>query len=61
VQAYVSIDKTVTCQRVVLDRYLDRRETERVACKEREKKCNVYREVDSAEDNKKVEEVSKSS
>jgi hypothetical protein len=30
-------------------------------CKEREEKCNIYREVDSVEDNKKVEEVSKSS
>jgi superfamily II DNA helicase RecQ len=28
VQAYVSIDKTITCQQVVLDKYLDRRETE---------------------------------
>jgi hypothetical protein len=45
----------------VLDRYLDRQETEQVACKEREEKYNVYKRVDSKKDNKKVEEVSKSS
>jgi Zn-finger nucleic acid-binding protein len=61
VRAYVSIDKTATCRQVVLDRYLDRRETERVACKEGEEKCNVYRRADSAEDNKEVEEASESS
>jgi superfamily II DNA helicase RecQ len=61
VQAYVGIDKTATCWRVVLDRYLDRRETERVACKKREEKCNVCRGADSAEDNKEVEKASESS
>jgi hypothetical protein len=61
VRAYVGIDKTATCRRVVLDRYLDRRETERVACEEGEEKCNVYRGVDSAEDDKEVEDASESS
>jgi superfamily II DNA helicase RecQ len=61
VRAYVSIDKTATCRRVVLDGYLDRRETEQVACKEGEEKCNVCRGADSAEDNKEVEEASESS
>jgi Zn-finger nucleic acid-binding protein len=61
VQAYVSIDKIVTCRQVVLDRYLDRQEAEQVVCKEGEKKCNVYRRADRAEDNKEVEEASKSS
>jgi hypothetical protein len=46
---------------VVLDRYLDRRETEQVACKEGEEKCNVCRGADSAEDDKEVEEASESS
>jgi superfamily II DNA helicase RecQ len=32
VRAYVGINETTTCRRVVLDGYLDRRETERVAC-----------------------------
>jgi hypothetical protein len=32
-----------------------------VACKEREKKCNMCKRVDSAEDNKEVEEASESS
>jgi superfamily II DNA helicase RecQ len=61
VRAYVGIDKTATCRQVVLDRYLDRRETEQVACEEGEEKCNVCREADSAEDNKEVEEASESS
>jgi hypothetical protein len=61
VQAYVSIDKRLICRQVVLDRFLDRQETERVACEEGEEKCNVCRRADSAEDNKEVEKVSKSS
>jgi hypothetical protein len=61
VRAYVGIDKTATCRQVVLDRYLDRRETERVACKEGEEKCNVCRGADSAEDDEEVEEASESS
>jgi superfamily II DNA helicase RecQ len=61
VRAYVSIDKTATCQQVVLDRYLDRQETEQVVCKEGEEKCNMCRGADSAEDNKEVEDASKSS
>jgi hypothetical protein len=61
VRAYVSIDETATCWRVVLDGYLDRQETERVACEEGEEKCNVYRRADSAEDNKEVGEASESS
>jgi hypothetical protein len=61
VRAYVGIDKLVTCQRVVLDGYLDRRETERVACEEGEEKCNVCRGADSAEDDEEVEEASESS
>jgi superfamily II DNA helicase RecQ len=61
VRAYVSIDETATCRQVVLDGYLDRRETERVACEEGEEKCNVCRGADSAEDNKEVKEASESS
>jgi superfamily II DNA/RNA helicase len=60
VRAYVEgIDQTVTCRRVVLDGYLDRRETERVACKEGEEKCDVCRGADGAED-EEVEEASES-
>jgi hypothetical protein len=61
VRAYVGIDELVTCRRVVLDRYLDRRETERVACEEGEEKYNVCKGADSAEDDKEVEEASESS
>jgi superfamily II DNA helicase RecQ len=61
VRAYVGIDETATCRRVVLDRYLDRRETERVACEEGEEKCNVCRRADSAEDDNEVGEASESS
>jgi hypothetical protein len=39
----------------VLDRYLDRRETERVVCEEGEEKCDVCRRADRAEDNEEVE------
>jgi superfamily II DNA helicase RecQ len=46
VQAYVSIDETATCRRVVLDGYLDRRETERVVCEKGEEKCDVCRGAD---------------
>jgi hypothetical protein len=61
VRAYVGIDETATCRRVVLDGYLDRRETERVACKEGEEKCDVCRRADGAEDDEEVEEASESS
>jgi hypothetical protein len=61
VRAYVSIDKTATCRQVVLDGYLDRQETERLACEEGEEKCNVCRRVDSAEHDEEVEETSESS
>jgi superfamily II DNA helicase RecQ len=61
VQAYVSIDETATCRRVVLDGYLDRRETERVVCEKGEEKCDVCRGADSAEDDEKVEKASESS
>jgi superfamily II DNA helicase RecQ len=61
VRAYVGIDETATCRRVVLDGYLDRRETERVACEEGEEKCDVCRGADGAEDNEEVEEASESS
>jgi superfamily II DNA helicase RecQ len=56
VRAYVSIDDTTTCQQVVLDGYLDRRETEQVVCKEGEEKCNMCRRANRAEDNNEVEE-----
>jgi hypothetical protein len=39
----------------VLDTYLDRQES-RERCKNREKRCNVYRELD-----KKIEEIEESS
>jgi superfamily II DNA helicase RecQ len=61
VRAYVGIDETATCRRVVLDGYLDRRETERVVCEEGEEKCDVCRGADGAEDDEEVEEASESS
>jgi superfamily II DNA helicase RecQ len=66
VQAYVSIDKRATCWQVVLDRYLDRQETERVVCKEGEEKCNACKradkvEEDKAEEDEEEEEASESS
>ena len=60
VRAYVGIDQTVTCRRVVLDGYLDRRETERVVCEEGEEKCDVCRRADGVEDDEEVEEASES-
>jgi superfamily II DNA helicase RecQ len=61
VRAYVEgIDQTASCRRVVLDGYLDRRETEQVVCEEGEEKCNVCRGADRAKD-KEVEEASESS
>jgi superfamily II DNA helicase RecQ len=60
VRAYVGIDETATCRRVVLDGYLDRRETERVVCEEGEEKCNVCRRADGAEDDEELEEASES-
>ena len=59
VRAYVGIHDTPTCRRVVLDGYLDRRETERVVCEEGEEKCDVCRRADGVEDDE-VEETSES-
>ena len=50
VRTYVSIGETATCWRVVLDRYLDRRETRQVVCEEGEEKCDVCRGANRAED-----------
>jgi superfamily II DNA helicase RecQ len=63
VRAYVEgTDETATCRRVVLDGYLDRREEERVVCKEGEEKCDVCRGADSKEEDEEVgEEESKGS
>jgi hypothetical protein len=65
VRAYVGIDERATCRRVVLDGYLDRRETERVACEEGEEKCDACRgadgaEEDGAEEDEEEEEASES-
>jgi RecQ family ATP-dependent DNA helicase len=60
VRAYVGIGETARCRRVVLDGYLDRRETRRVMCEEGEEKCDVCRGADGAEDDKDVEASSKS-
>jgi superfamily II DNA helicase RecQ len=61
VRAYVGIDETATCRRVVLDGYLDRRETERVVCEEGEEKCDVCRGADGAEEDEEIEEVEEAS
>ena len=42
-------DKAATYRRVVLDRYLDRREAERAQCEEREERCNIYIRADREE------------
>jgi superfamily II DNA helicase RecQ len=60
VRAYVGIDEMVTCWRVVLGGYLDRRETRRVVCEEGEEKCDVCRGADGAEDDEEVEAASES-
>jgi RecQ family ATP-dependent DNA helicase len=57
VGAYVEgVDGAARCRRVVLDGYLDRRETERVACEEGEEKCDVCRGADEEEDEDEEEE-----
>ena len=57
VRAYVEgIDETATCRRVVLDRYLDRREKERVVCEEGEEKCDVCRGADGEEEDEEESE-----
>jgi superfamily II DNA helicase RecQ len=63
VRAYVEgTDETATCRRVVLDRYLDRQEEERVVCEEGEEKCDVCRGADGEEEDEEVgEEESKGS
>lgn len=45
----------------MLDRYLDRQEKKQVVCKEGEEKYNIYRRVDSKEEDKKEieEEIEK--
>jgi superfamily II DNA helicase RecQ len=42
VRSYVGESGAARCRRVVLDRYLDRREVEQSGCEEREERCNVY-------------------
>jgi hypothetical protein len=61
VRAYVDIDETATCRRVVSDGYLDRRETEWVACVEGEEQCDVCRGADWVEEAEEVEEESETS
>ncbi|CAN9283890.1 unnamed protein product [Alternaria alternata] len=57
VRAYVGgIDETATCRRVVLDRYLDRREKERVVCEEGEEKCDMCRGADGEEEDEEESE-----
>ncbi|CAN9275191.1 unnamed protein product, partial [Alternaria alternata] len=57
VRAYVEgINETATCRRVVLDRYLDRREKERVVCEEGEEKCDVCRGADGEEEDEEESE-----
>ncbi|CAN9448941.1 unnamed protein product [Alternaria alternata] len=57
VRAYVEgINETATCRQVVLDRYLDRREKERVVCEEGEEKCNVCRGADGEEEDEEESE-----
>jgi superfamily II DNA helicase RecQ len=65
VRSYVGESGAAHCRRVVLDRYLDRRETERVGCEEREERCDVCRgeeaeeetEEEDSEDPSEIEEI----
>jgi RecQ family ATP-dependent DNA helicase len=65
VQLYVEGKGGVArCRRVVLDGYLDRRETERVGCEEEEEQCDICRgheveteEEESSENNSEEEEI----
>jgi superfamily II DNA helicase RecQ len=41
VRSYVGESSAARCRRVVLDRYLDRREAEQLGCEEGEERCNV--------------------
>jgi superfamily II DNA helicase RecQ len=61
VRAYVGIEETATCRRVVLDGYLDSRATERVVCEEGEEKCDVCRRANGAEDDEGASESGESS
>jgi superfamily II DNA helicase RecQ len=50
VRSYVGESGAAQCRRVVLDGYLDRRETERVECEEEEERCDVCRGDEETEE-----------
>jgi hypothetical protein len=50
--SYIGESGTTQYRRVVLDGYLDRRETERIGCEAREETCDVCRGEDEAEEDK---------
>jgi hypothetical protein len=52
VRLYIGESSAAQCRQVVLDRYLDRREVERLGCKEEEEGCNVCRGEEAEEDSK---------
>jgi hypothetical protein len=52
VQLYVGESSAAQCSWVVLDRYLDRQEVERLGCKEEEEGCDMCSREEAEEDSK---------